>query len=251
MADDIGEKLVDMAAEMKRAPSGELEYALAEGERVGFFFPVHGWRPPRLVREFVSRLRITSAGAHYCYAVCTAGDNVGETMAIFERDLAASTGLRVHSAISLIMPESYIALPLMYLDKPDSERRKKAEADRKLTYFIDDIKTNTTGIRDITIGHWPRINSRFIGHLFVKHLVKDDHFRVDADRCIGCGKCETLCPVADIRLDADTHHPTWLHNGRCLTCFSCYHHCPTNAIEFGKRTKGKGQYYYEKAKAKP
>ena len=240
-----GDRLTDMAEEMMRVPDGPLAYALAEGERIGFFFPVHGWRPPKLVREFVERLSISDTQNHYCYAVCTAGDNIGETMDIFGGD-AAAVGLTVQSALSLIMPESYIGLPFMYLDKPEAERRKKREADRQLTAFVGDIQNRRSGIRRLVKGRWPRLNSRFIGSLFLKHLVKDTPFRADADKCIGCGKCQTMCPVGDIRLDAGTHRPTWLHNGRCLTCFACYHHCPANAIEFGNRTKGKGQYYYGK-----
>lgn len=242
-----GDRLVDMAAEMMRVPDGTLAYALHEGESIGFFFPVHGWRPPVLVREFVGRLRIADAGSHYCYVVCTAGDNIGETVDILENDLSA-VGVRVQSALSLVMPESYIGLPFMYLDKPDSERNKKLDADRQLADFIADIQNRRSGIRHLVRGRWPRINSRLIGSVFLNKLVTDRPFHVDAAKCIGCGKCEKHCPVGDIRLDADTHCPEWQHNGRCLTCFACYHHCPVNAIEFGRRTKGKGQYYYDKNK---
>lgn len=240
-----GDRLVDMAAEMMRVPGEPFAYALSEGESIGFFFPVHGWRPPVLVREFAGRLRIADADRRYCYAVCTAGDNVGETIDLLESDLAA-VGLHVQSALSLIMPESYIGLPFMYLDKPESERRKKLESDRRLAAFIGDIQNRCSGVRDLTIGRWPKTNSRLLGSVFVKKLVTDRPFRVDSGKCVGCGKCEKTCPVGDIRLDAGTRRPEWLHNGRCLTCFSCYHHCPVNAIEFGRRTKGKGQYYYEK-----
>ena len=70
-------------------------------------------------------------------------------------------------------------------------------------------------------------------------------FRVDAEKCIKCGKCAAVCPVGDISFKKGCT-PQWKHNGKCLSCFACYHHCPTRAIEYGGRTKGKGQYYYEK-----
>lgn len=246
VAEAIGDRLVDIAAEMRRTDvgGGRLCYSADDGERIGFFYPVHGWRPPKLVRDFIGRLKISCASDSYCYVVCTAGDNVGEAEKIFEHDLAAA-GLKVASAISLIMPESYVGLPFMDVDDDSNERRKKDAADRRLSAFINDIERCAPGIRDIMVGRWPRINSRLLGSVFLNKLITDRPFKVDVGKCVGCGKCAAVCPVADIKIGED-NHPHWQHNGRCLTCFACYHHCPVKAIEFGRRTKGKGQYYYEK-----
>ncbi|WP_444298093.1 EFR1 family ferrodoxin [Leyella stercorea] len=242
----LDDQLIDIAATLKHADSDStFSYELKDDEPVGFFFPVHGWRPPLIVKEFVRRLRINQAGS-YCYVVCTAGDNVGEAVDILGKDLA-EVGIKVHSAISLIMPESYVGLPFMDVDKPEKEAKKKREADEKLSKFIDDIRQRRHGIRDILIGNWPRINSRLIGDVFIRWIIKDTPFRVDPNRCISCGLCVNNCPVNDMAMD-ENKHPVWLHNGKCLSCFACYHHCPTRAIEYGGRTKGKGQYYFEKVK---
>lgn len=175
--------------------------------------------------------------------MCTAGDNVGEAVSILEKRLQ-TMGIKIDSAISLIMPESYVGLPFMDVDTPAKEQCKKMEADNKLTRFIADIIECRSGVRDITIGHWPRINSRLIGSVFVKKLVTDRPFHVVADRCLHCGKCASVCPVANIHFEKGGE-PSWLHNGKCLSCFACYHHCPTHAIEYGGRTKKKGQYYFD------
>lgn len=231
-----------LAAETAQASYPQFTYTLAQDERIGFFFPVHGWRPPRLVLDFLDRLHLTNADSHYAYVVCTAGDNVGEAVSILEKRLQ-TMGIKIDSAISLIMPESYVGLPFMDVDTPAKEQCKKMEADNKLTRFIADIMECRSGVRDITIGHWPRINSRLIGSVFVKKLVTDRPFHVVADRCLHCGKCASVCPVANIHFEKGGE-PLWLHNGKCLSCFACYHHCPTHAIEYGGRTKKKGQYYF-------
>ena len=231
-----------LAAETDQASDPQFTYTLAQDERIGFFFPVHGWRPPRLVLDFLDRLHLTNADSHYAYVVCTAGDNVGEAVSILEKRLQ-TMGIKIDSAISLIMPESYVGLPFMDVDTPAKEQCKKMEADNKLTRFIADIMECRSGVRDITIGHWPRINSRLIGSVFVKKLVTDRPFHVVADRCLHCGKCASVCPVANIHFEKGGE-PSWLHNGKCLSCFACYHHCPTHAIEYGGRTKKKGQYYF-------
>lgn len=231
-----------LAAETAQASDPQFTYTLAQDERIGFFFPVHGWRPPRLVLDFLDRLHLPNADSHYAYVVCTAGDNVGEAVSILEKRLQ-TMGIKIDSAISLIMPESYVGLPFMDVDTPAKEQCKKMEADNKLTRFIADIMDCRSGVRDITIGHWPRINSRLIGSVFVKKLVTDRPFHVVADRCLHCGKCASVCPVANIHFEKGGE-PSWLHNGKCLSCFACYHHCPTHAIEYGGRTKKKGQYYF-------
>ena len=231
-----------LAAETAQASDPQFTYTLAQDERIGFFFPVHGWRPPRLVLDFLDRLHLTNADSHYAYVVCTAGDNVGEAVSILEKRLQ-TMGIKIDSAISLIMPESYVGLPFMDVDTPAKEQCKKMEADNKLTRFIADIMECRSGVRDITIGHWPRINSRLIGSVFVKKLVTDRPFHVVADRSLHCGKCASVCPVANIHFEKGGE-PSWLHYGKCLSCFACYHHCPTHAIEYGGRTKKKGQYYF-------
>ena len=134
------------------------------------------------MKEFVSRLRLSQAD-RFCYVVCTAGDNVGEAVDILEKDLAA-VGITVHSAISLIMPESYVGLPFMDVDKPEKEAKKKREADEKLSRFIEDIRQRRHGVRDILMGNWPRINSRLIGDVFIRWIIKDTPFRAAASQTL-------------------------------------------------------------------
>ena len=248
-AEALGERLIDMAACLKEEHP---HFTLDENENVGWFFPVHGWRPPVAVRKFMERMTINNISAHYCYALCTAGDTVGEAMDRFEA-LATTKGIHIDSAFSLIMPESYVGLPFMDVDTHEMEMKKKEEADLMLDTFIKHIRNRHQHIRQITVGRWPKINSRLIGHVFEKWLIDDKPFHVDTDKCTGCGICASVCPMDDIKMTDHTRSngnkrrlPQWQHNGSCLTCFACYHHCPQKALAFGKRTKGKGQYYFER-----
>ncbi len=237
LSEATGEQLVSIADHL----TGPFTPDLAAGERIGFCFPVHGWRPPRLVRDFVSRLRLQAAD-RYVYAVCTAGDNIGETIEILEHDLQQA-GMHLDAAFSLIMPESYVGLPFMDVDTPAKEKAKKDEAARLLQGCLTTIMERQKDVRQLHRGRWPRINSRIIGGFFTHRLITDRPFHVETDRCTACGLCAKVCPVHDIA-GGPGLQPRWLHNGQCLTCFTCYHHCPHHAIEFGRRTQHKGQYFF-------
>ncbi len=59
--------------------------------------------------------------------------------------------------------------------------------------------------------------------------------RVDTDRCVGCGKCQTVCPnrcaiVADGKASIEL--------GLCLQCGSCVDVCPVDAIGYHRRKGG-------------
>lgn len=216
---------------------------LSEGERIGFCFPVHGWRPPTIVREFIRNLQIGNAADRYVYSLVTAGDNIGETIDIVRKELK-SKGLPLHAACSLIMPESYVGLPFMDVDTKEKEQQKISAAAKKLEWFAKVVTKKEKGAEDLVRGNWPKTNSRLIGAVFYKFLINDKPFHVSEEKCIGCGKCANVCSVGNIEMENDKL-PQWKHNGDCMTCFSCYHHCPTHAIEFGNRTKKKGQYFFK------
>lgn len=225
--------------------SGDCHFKLQANERIGFVFPIHGWRPPRIVLKFIEKLDINASG-HYCYALVTAGDTVALAIDYLSHALEAK-GMHIDSCFSLIMPESYVGLPFMDVDNKERELAKKEKAKSDLNECIKVIVERRKGINRLTKGPLPAFFSGPVGGFFVKFLITDKPFRVDSSKCIGCGLCAKNCPVDDITLvGSSKKHPAWNHNGKCLTCFSCYHHCPVKAIEYGNRTKHKGQYYYER-----
>lgn len=218
------------------------DFHLDDGERLGFCFPVHGWRPPKIVREFISHLKINATG-HYVYALCTAGDNIGETIDILRKDLD-DRGVHLDAAFSLIMPESYLGLPFFNLDTPDKVQEKKNVASSQMNGYVDAI-VNRRSEEHLVLGRWPCIDSRLLGAFFVKYLLNDKPFHVDSRKCVKCGICADVCPTKNV-VGGLGYEPQWKHDGSCLACFACYHHCPHHAIDYGSLTKDKGQYFFEK-----
>ena len=242
-------------------------FILKENERLGFVFPVHGWRVPKLVREFICKMKIqrepsdataeNKAKADDClknrpfaYCVCTAGDSIGLTIENLNEVISLNPSLQalgiteVSSSYSLIMPESYIGLPFMDVDPKEREIRKKENAAQELAVVCEEIFDRKEDISRLVKGPIPWFFTKVVGGFFEKVLITDKRFHVEKDRCVKCGICANVCPVGDIK-GGHGEYPVWLHHKDCLTCFTCYHHCPHHAIEFGNQTQKKGQYYFK------
>jgi ferredoxin len=240
VAEATGDRLLFIPDELK----GDCSYSLVPHEPVGFCFPVHGWQPPHIVREFIRRLKLTSSfplKVHFCYALVTCGDSIGRTMNILSKELA-TIGLGLNSCFSLIMPESYVCLPFMYTDTPAREREKIEKATADLEQYSELIVKHTRNERHIRRGLTPWTFSHVFGAYFNAKMISDRKFTVDADSCIHCGRCQKSCPVGDVTLVDGL--PQWHHDGSCTNCLACYHYCPQHAINYGNITRKRGQYYF-------
>lgn len=237
IAKATGERLVKISDER-----GDKHcYNLVEGERIGFCFPIHGWQPPRIMRNFIESLELQMQGKHFVYAVCTCGDTVGNAIKML-RKLLVAKGLHLDSAHSLVMPESYVCLPFMYTDTPEREASKIDDADRLLNEIETSVRERKSA-EQLHKGKTPWIYSHIIGEYFNRRMITDKPFTVDADVCLGCGKCADNCPTGNLRLSA-ANVPEW-HHDYCTCCLACYHHCPVHAINYGKTTRKRGQYYFK------
>ena len=286
LASATHEDLISIAPYMRADDSSHTlaePFILKENERLGFVFPVHGWRVPKLVREFIGKMKVqraepdatksqtlsdisgnsasadasgisasagNSAGSlPFAFCVCTAGDSIGLTIENLNEVISQNPSLqalgitKVSSSYSLIMPESYVGLPFMDVDTKEKEFRKKSKSAQKLAVICEEIFDRKEGVSRLVKGPIPWFFTKVVGGFFENVLITDKRFHVEKDKCVKCGICANVCPVGDIK-GGHGEYPEWLHHKDCLTCFTCYHHCPHHAIEFGKQTQKKGQYYF-------
>ena len=233
IADSLGEALIFIPEAQRE---GRFEYTLAEGEKIGFVYPIYSWRPPHLVEEFVNDLKINGKPS-YVWTAVTCGDNVGETENIFRKELK-DKGLYLNAAFCFKMPNTYVNFMGMSVDKPEVAEEKIATAKEKLPKVIEMIQSGTA-FSDMIKGGLPRFKSNVIGSGFYKWASDEPFF--STDECISCGMCVKVCPMQNITLE--NGRPVW--HGNCNTCDACYHYCPKHAIQYGKKTRGKGQYYFK------
>ena len=274
LASATHEDLISIAPYMRADDSSHTlaePFILKKNERLGFVFPVHGWRVPKLVREFIGKMKVlraepdaagsqtlsdisgssASAGSRpFTYCVCTAGDSIGLTIENLNQTISQNPSLqalgitKVKSSYSLIMPESYVGLPFMDVDPKEKEIWKKSKSAQELAVICEEIFDRKEGVSRLVKGPIPWFFTKVVGGFFENVLITDKRFHVEKDKCVKCGICANVCPVGDIK-GGHGEYPEWLHHKDCLTCFTCYHHCPHHAIEFGKQTQKKGQYYFK------
>ena len=280
LASATHEDLISIAPYMRADDSSHTlaePFILKENERLGFVFPVHGWRVPKLVREFIGKMKVqraesdaaensvsaeskTSSDAErnsasarnqpFAFCVCTAGDSIGLTIENLNEVISQNPSLqtlgitKVSSSYSLIMPESYVGLPFMDVDTKEKEIWKKSKSAQELAVICEEIFDRKEGVNRLVKGPIPWFFTKVVGGFFENVLITDKRFHVEKDKCVKCGICATVCPVGDIK-GGHGEYPEWLHHKDCLTCFTCYHHCPHHAIEFGNQTQKKGQYYFK------
>lgn len=53
---------------------------------------------------------------------------------------------------------------------------------------------------------------------------------IDGVLCVGCGNCDSVCPMDVIYMNIGTRKAEIKYVDDCQTCFNCEVECPTNAI---------------------
>ncbi len=196
-----------------------------EGKRVGFVFPSYYGNLPRLVRAFVRNLTILPGT--YVFAVVTGGG--ATTGSIRElRALLAEKGGTLHYGRRLFMKGNYVA---SYNPADPAQMDATLDkADRRVLRFARDISAGARYVRPLPLTS---------DNLYKNIESLDAAFRV-SDACTGCGLCEKLCPVKNIRLQGEGR-AEWLHH--CEHCMACISWCPVRAIDYGEKTKPWRRYH--------
>jgi ferredoxin len=202
--------------------------------RIGLIFPVYIFGLPLIVTRFIEKLRC--AADTYIFAVAVHGGMPCATLTQAAR-LFAERGMALSAGFAVTMVDNYT--PIAGAPPLDKQRARFEKAERKIGAICTAIQRRE---RRLHRG-WPLVNWLFSGWMYRRAAPKlpgfDKQFTADSN-CNGCGVCERVCAVTNVKLVE--RRPTWQHH--CEQCFACLHWCPTKAIQYGKHTAGRARYHH-------
>ncbi len=230
------EKMISIADETA-SRDAMLHYTLGESEIIGFVFPVYSWAPPAIVLEFIKKISFTNYQNHYIFFICSCGDEAGLTLQIMKESVYTKNW-KWKAGFSVIMPNNYVSLPGFDTDPKELEQKKLREAVGEVQRINGILSDRTEMHFECKKGSLAFLKSRIINPLFNKFQVTAKPFYA-TDDCIACGLCEKDCPTHNIKVDGK---PIW--GDHCTSCLACYNICPRHAINYGKATIKKHQYFH-------
>ena len=235
IADELQDNIIDLNEKIKTNNYSSIEI----GDDVILVVPTYAWRIPKIVSNWLYKTKFI--GAKRIWFVMNCGSEIGNATK-YNLMLANDKHLDYMGTKQILMPENYIAM----FDAPQAEEARKIVKNAEPT-IVDTIAC----IKAEQPFPVPRNNlyDRFmsgpVNPIFYQFFVKATAFQTD-DTCIGCGQCVKNCPKNNIVLE--NGKPIW--GNQCTHCMACICYCPTEAIEYGKKSIGKPRYHFEQLKMK-
>ena len=208
---------------------GDVLTAVRDADLIVFSYPVQFSTVPKIVRDFV-----IDNGELWrnkkVFAIATmglfSGDGAGNLGRLMKR-----FGAEVMGGLHLKMPDSIADEKA--LKRPLNKNKELVkQAEQKIKESVRQLKDGHPTQEGL--GPMYRLAGLFGQRLYFGHKTKEysSKLKIEKEKCIGCGKCEKLCPMKNISMAEQKAVP----GNRCTMCYRCINKCPNQAITLlGKR----------------
>lgn len=242
-------------------------------EVVGIVFPDYHSSLPNIVKRFITN--IDTLDGKYIFGVCTyGGKGPGLTIRYLEKLIESKDG-NLAAGFAVKMPYNYIKPSFSFKKcaihitlkevSVEEQRRMFSDWSKKLEVITDFVNARKKGVYETSaefllnfidviklresLGKYVWLKmAGYPGRTWLSfsesRQLMDYGFHSNKN-CIGCGTCEKVCPVDNIKMIEG--NPSWQHN--CEQCFACLQWCPQSAIQFGKNTENNNRYHHPDVKA--
>ena len=199
--------------------------------------PVYVCEMPRFMAKYLKKLPLT--GTKDVYFIFTSGGYCGPS-GVLAKGIMKKKKMIYHGHAEFQMPRNYVindSYPM--LGKEETEQRIVGSYQQ-----LDQVAADIREGKKLQARHvflFETIITVPFNPVWCKYKLTAKDFFVE-DSCIGCGKCEKLCPLNNISLV--DKKPVW--GNQCTHCMACIGNCPTKAIQYGDITKDKEPYNFGK-----
>lgn len=209
IAQELNNELISLNQLIKEEKTDEL---ISTDKPFIFVCPTYAWRLPIVVTNFIKKTRFS--GSNKVYFIMTCGGDTGKAIKYIQK-LCKYKEWQLKGMAEIKMPENYIAL-FSIPDKETSTQIIKG-SDKQIDKIISYIKSENEFEIINPSGLSGTLKSGITNTAFYKIFVHAKGFHY-TNKCIGCGKCVTLCPLNNINLK--NQKPVWKNN--CTHCMGEY-----------------------------
>lgn len=202
---------------------------IPNAKRVGIVFPVYASGVPRIVTDFIKKMKFD--GSEEIFVVSNYAGDEGVSLQEIQNRIQKRNGI-VKYGFSIKQPSNYIIR-----DEAQSleiQRSILKEADDR----ISEIAHKIANQQFEPVTKTPNIKKSAVHFMAMKVFPKwDKNFWVD-NNCNHCEVCKKICPRGNISITGD--QIKW--KGNCEVCLACLHWCPQKSIQFKDKTLNKERY---------
>ena len=199
--------------------------------------PVYVCEMPRFLAAYLKEQ--TFSGSRDVYFVFTSGGYAGIS-GILAKQIFRKKKMNYRGHAEFTMPRNYVANDHYPMLPYEEVRERILNSARQLEGVAADIQAGKM-LKARHVYLFETLITVPFNPVWSKLSYKTKDFYT-TDGCVGCGRCERVCPLNNISMK--DRKPVW--DNDCTHCMACIANCPTEAIEYGTISQTKEKYRFAK-----
>lgn len=206
------------------------EFVQIDADMLGFVFPVYFMSIPDIVKSFIEKL--TFKNNPYIFAIATCNGSSGLSLHELNKCLIRK-GKVLSSGFVIDMPGNALVTP------PNIESERLNNYKTKVKNISININNKIVNKIEGKDNFKTRIESLVCRYLGKRLYLTPKNVSYTSE-CVGCGTCEKVCPLNNIKMIDQKPH--WGKD--CSSCLACFHWCPKRAVNGGIMLRKRERYHH-------